>query len=170
MSGSDVYLSVLEQRDGGLRITDQHIDGQSHEFMAGGFIEEKHVRRVMPFDGLVVLEEQPDHEVRSYHDPDYIFRYEERRWRYEPLIRKRKRADVDDSDPIPREKRQRLLQGNIQFETDIGEVFDGERTKKVCCVVCGQKTAKEDFTDQVANLLAHLDLATHSKRHSMNLI
>jgi hypothetical protein len=159
-SGADVYLSVIEQRFGGLNITDGACDGQWHEFMACGFIPEKYVTRAMPFDGLIVHEEKPDHDVRSYLDDDYIYDWDVRLWRYDPISKKRKRAADDDGEECAFEKRQRFSVGEIQFEVDVANAFNDMPAQSFCCQKCGHRTTEEDFANKVASMLEHLNIVT----------
>ncbi|KAF1850586.1 uncharacterized protein K460DRAFT_350625 [Cucurbitaria berberidis CBS 394.84] len=143
-SGADLYLSVLEQRDGGFHLGVTAADGQWHEFMAGGFIEEKYVTRVLPYDGMKVHRAEGDMEVRSLLDMNYVFDWEAQRWRYDPLSTKRKRS-VDD------EEKDDYASSNTSS--------DGKSTRKRCCPSCGYTAPDQEFENRVMEMTVDVDLA-----------
>ncbi|KAF1912834.1 hypothetical protein BDU57DRAFT_597352 [Ampelomyces quisqualis] len=107
-SGADVYLSVLEQRSGGWKVSSGWKHGQDHEYMACGFIPAKYVTAVMPFDGKIVHEKKPVQPIRSELDLDYLFDWALEQWRFDPISTKRMRPEDEDSNDGPCEKRQRM--------------------------------------------------------------
>lgn len=153
----------MEQRFGGWNVNSEWKHRQYHEFMACDFILEKYVTRVTPIDGLIVRKEKPDKPIRSDLDHDYIFDWELQRWRFDQISPNRKRAEDEEVDDIPSEKRQRVMNGDMGSDADIIEVLDDKPARNSSCKTCKHKTDKEDFAQNVDDLLPYLDLASPFK-------
>ncbi|KAJ4364476.1 hypothetical protein N0V83_009070 [Neocucurbitaria cava] len=143
-SGADMYLCVQEQRyKAGFGIGSSNAEGQWHEFMACGFIPEKYVTRAMPFDGYKIREAKGPEEVRSAFDKNYVFDWEARHWRFDPLSRKRKRPSTEDDD-----------QEDGHEDTSNTHSLDETRTRKHSCPYYGCEKQQIESFDSFTKMLA----------------
>jgi hypothetical protein len=109
--------------------------------MACGFIPAEYVTHAMPFDGLIVHEERTDDDIRNL-DGDYLYDWNARQWRFDPISKKRKRSQGDDTIQKSLEKRQRLLEGGVQVEDDISETSGDNPMDTIYCDNCGHGMIK----------------------------
>jgi len=82
-SGSEVWMSVYENRLSGLNIPDGSIarSGQAEEWLAGGYIPKSRIVNVWPFDGEKVRITEGDEVVTSSHNIDWEYDWKHWIWR-----------------------------------------------------------------------------------------
>lgn len=105
-SGADLYMSVLEQRAGGWKVSDAWAHGQDYEYMAAGFIDKKYVTDVIPYDGEEFYPGQDASEVQCEElNSGFIFdrELELGQWREKSVLKKRIRLDDEEYQPSKRQ-------------------------------------------------------------------
>ncbi|OAL47707.1 hypothetical protein IQ07DRAFT_634012 [Pyrenochaeta sp. DS3sAY3a] len=105
-SGADLYLSVLEQRAGGWKVSNAWAHGQDYEYMAAGFIDKKYITDVIPYDGEGFYPGQDAEEVQCEEvNSGFIFdrSIELGQWREKSVLKRRIQLADEEYQPSKRQ-------------------------------------------------------------------
>jgi hypothetical protein len=97
-TGADVYISVREQRGGGLHLSSEWYHRKNYEYIAGEFAPKKYVTDVIPFDGEILHEEKPAEEIRSKDEKNFRWDDDIPRWVYDSVSGELKREREGSED------------------------------------------------------------------------
>lgn len=142
-SGSEVWLSILENKIGGFHLGDRQ--GQPEEWLAWRAIPKSRILAVFPYDGDILHQVRGSAEVRSRFSPEYVFDWDIWMWLNDPkftglattlrcLFNRKRGAAIDELNQKGQSKKRQkvskrqsgsLAQGTQQIANESQSLGDG---------------------------------------------